>query len=49
MHGKALLFKSICVQQKEIHSNFERLPSDITLAGAANLLLRQAEVASLRQ
>jgi hypothetical protein len=49
MHGKALLFKNICVQQKETHSNFERLPSDITLADAANLLLRQALIASVRR
>ena len=49
MHGKALLFKNICVQQKETHSNFERLPSDITLADAANILLRQALVAAMRQ
>lgn len=45
MHGKALLFKSISVQQKEIHSNFERMPGDITLAKAASLLLHQTLVA----
>jgi len=48
MQGKALLFKSICVQQKEKHSNFERMPDDITVADAANLLLRQSLVASAR-
>ena len=48
MHGKALLFKSICVQQKEIHSNFERVPDDLSLADAANLLLSQTLVASKR-
>jgi hypothetical protein len=48
MHGKALLFKSICVQQKELHSNFERVPDDLTLADAANLLLSQTLVASKR-
>ena len=46
MHGKALLFKSISVQQKEIHSNFERVPEDLTLSDAANLLLQQALVAA---
>ena len=46
MHGKALLFKSISVQQKEIHTNFERVPEDLTLGDAANLLLRQALVAA---
>ena len=45
MHGKALLFKSISVQQKEVHSNFERVPEDLTLADAANLLLKQTLVA----
>jgi len=46
MHGKALLFKTISVQQKEIHSNFERVPEDLTLGDAANLLLQQALVAA---
>jgi hypothetical protein len=45
MHGKALLLKSISVQQKEVHSNFERVPEDLTLADAANLLLKQTLVA----
>lgn len=46
MHGKALLFKSICVQQKEVHSNFERVSDSLTLADGANLLLQQPLVAS---
>jgi hypothetical protein len=45
MQGKALLFKSICVQQKELHSNFEQISDDLSLADAANLLLRQTVVA----
>jgi len=45
MRGKALLFKSICVQQKELHSNFERVPDDLSLADGANLLLHQKLVA----
>lgn len=45
MQGKALLFKSICVQQKELHGNFEQIPDDLSLADAANLLLRQTVVA----
>ena len=48
MHGKALLFKNICVQQKELHSDFERLPADISLADAANLLLKATLVAANR-
>jgi hypothetical protein len=45
MQGKALLFKNITVQQKEVHSDFERLPDDLSLADAANLLLRRTVVA----
>jgi hypothetical protein len=45
MQGKALLFKSICVQQKETHSNFEQMPDALSLADAADLLLRQTVVA----
>jgi hypothetical protein len=45
MQGKALLFKSICVQQEEVHSNFEQIPDDLSLADAANILLRQTVVA----
>ena len=48
MQGKALLFKSIAVQQKEVHSNFERLPDDLTLADAASVLLKQTLVAANR-
>jgi hypothetical protein len=48
MRGKALLFKNICVQQNETHSGFERVPTDLTLAGAANLLLRSTLVAAKR-
>ena len=48
MHGKALLFKNICVQQKEVHSNFERVPDDLSLADAASMLLRQTLVAEKR-
>jgi hypothetical protein len=48
MQGKALLFKSIAVQQKEVHSNFERMPDDLTLADAANVLLKQTLVAANR-
>lgn len=45
MQGKALLFKSIAVQQKESHSNFERVPEEITLSEAAGMLLHQTVVA----
>ena len=46
MRGKALLFKNISVQQKELHSDFQRLPADTNLADAANLLLKQTLVAA---
>lgn len=48
MQGKALLFKSIAVQQKEVHSNFERMPDELSIADAANVLLKQTLVASAR-
>ena len=48
MQGKALLFKNIAVQQKEVHSNFERMPNELTIADAADVLLRQSLIASTR-
>lgn len=48
MQGKILLLKSISVQQKELHSNFERVPNDLTIADAAGLLLKHTLVASTR-
>ena len=48
MRGKALLFKTISVQQKEFHRNFERVPDDLTMAEAAALLLKQAVMAAKR-
>ena len=48
MTGKALLFKTISVQQKEIHSNFQPVADDLTLSEAAGLLLKQALVAANR-
>jgi len=46
MRGKALMFKSISVQQTEIHSDFERVSDDLTPADAVNMLLQQTYVAS---
>jgi hypothetical protein len=42
MRGKALLFKTISVQQKELHSEFQRVPNNLTLSEAAGLLLQRA-------
>jgi len=43
--GKALLFKTIGVQESENHSDFHRVPDDLTLAEAAGMLDRQIVVA----
>lgn len=48
MHGKALLFKTICVQQKELHRNFERVADDLTIPDAAALLMNNNLVAEKR-
>jgi len=45
MRGKALLFKTIAIQQKEIHTNFQSVPDDLTLSDAAGLLLKQVFIA----
>jgi hypothetical protein len=44
MKGKALLFKTIDVQQAESHSDFHRVPDDLTLAEAASILNGQTVV-----
>lgn len=46
MRGKVLLFKTISVQQKELHRNFERVPNDLTMSDAAALLLKQSLIAA---
>jgi len=48
MHGKALLFKTISVQQKELHRGFERVPQDLTMTAAAALLMNQSLIAEKR-
>lgn len=45
MRGKALLFKTIAIQQKEVHSNFQSVPDDFTLSDAAGLLLKEVFIA----
>jgi hypothetical protein len=42
MTGKALLFKSISVQQHEVYSSYRELPSSLSLADAADLLQKDA-------
>ena len=46
MHGKALFFKTIAVQENEIRTNFQRVPDDMTLSEAAQQLQRQSTVKS---
>ncbi len=48
MKGKALLFKTIGVQVTEHHSEFHRVPDDLTLEEAADILSRQIVVANNR-
>jgi hypothetical protein len=48
MRGKALLFKTISVQQKELHSSFQPVPNDLSLSDAAGLLLKETLVAAKR-
>ena len=48
MKGKVLLFKTIDVQQVESHLDFHRVPDDLTLAQAADILDKQTVMASNR-
>jgi hypothetical protein len=48
MKGKALLFKTIGVKETENHSDFNRVPDDLTLAEAAAILNKQIVVADNR-
>lgn len=48
MKGKALLFKTIAIEQKEYRSNFRAVPEGITFAEAANMLNHEVLVAANR-
>lgn len=48
MRGKALLFKTIGVQETENHNDFHRVPDNLSLAEAVGILNRQTVVASNR-
>jgi hypothetical protein len=48
MTGRALLFASIGVQKKENHQDFHRMPDDLTLTQAADILNRSIVVADNR-
>ena len=47
MHGKAVFFKTINVQQHEASSDFQRVPDNLTLAQAAQRLEEDAKTSSL--
>lgn len=46
IRGKALLLKTISLQQKEFHHDFERVPADLSISDAAGLLLKQSLTAA---
>ena len=46
MHGKALFFKTIAVQENEIRTNFQRVPDNLALSEAAQQLQKQSSVKS---
>ena len=48
MKGKALLFKTVGMQETEIHSDFHRVPDGLTLAEARDILNRQIVLADNR-
>jgi hypothetical protein len=48
MKGKALLFKTIGVQVTENHSDFHRVPDNLTVEEAADILGRQTVIADNR-
>ena len=41
MNGKALFFKTITVREKDIRSDYQRVPSNLSLVQAANLVMGQ--------
>jgi hypothetical protein len=46
MKGRILFFKTIKLQQRECRSEFQRVPDDLTLGQAADILRRQPLAAS---
>jgi hypothetical protein len=48
MKGKALLFKTVGMQENESHSDFHRVPDGVTLAEARDILNRSIVVADNR-
>ena len=48
MKGKILFFKTISLQQREYRSDFHRVPDNLTLADAAEILRKQIRLAARR-
>lgn len=48
MQGKALLFKTISVQEKEMHTDFQSVSENLSFSEAAALLLQETLVAAKR-
>jgi hypothetical protein len=48
MKGKALLLKTVGMQESENHSDFHRMPDSLTLAEARDILNRRIVVADNR-
>jgi hypothetical protein len=48
MHGKALCFKTIAVQENEVRSNFRQVADNLTLAQAAEELQRQCTASAAK-
>jgi hypothetical protein len=48
MKGKALVFKTIAVKEKEYRTDFRTVPDGLTLAEAADMLTKQVMVAANR-
>jgi hypothetical protein len=46
MQGKALLFKTIAIEQKERRTNFRTVPAGLSLADAAEMLTKQVILAA---
>lgn len=49
MNGKALFFKTIAVREKDIRSDYQRVPSNLTLAQAAKLVQKETNMLAAKR
>ena len=49
MNGKALFFKTIAVREKDIRSDYQRVPSNLTLAQAAKLVQKETNTLAAKR